>query len=120
MMAAYRSSVETSPSNLTQGEEFIATRADVENLPILANSETCDVSIWDLYYYQYLWLRSEFGFHPEGPWEAFDSSPEEEILCEDWELRIEQRIWLQENFHSSIAGARVWAPFRLESAMQLH
>jgi hypothetical protein len=84
----------------------------------LAESELCDVSVWDLYYHQHLWLRSEFGFHPARPWEAFDISPEDEIHTEDWELRIEQRIWLQENFGLN-TGARAWTPFRLETAMRL-
>lgn len=78
----------------------------------------CDIPVWDLYYYQSLWLRSEFGLQPTGPWEAFDISPEEEVNTEDWELRIEQRIWLQENFGFTTGGARVWTPFRLENALR--
>jgi hypothetical protein len=83
----------------------------------LAECEICDVSVWDLYYYQHLWLRSELAFQPTGPWEAFDISPEEEVHTEDWELRIEQRIWLHENF-GLIIGARHWTPFRLETAVR--
>jgi hypothetical protein len=97
-----------------QEVERTAPVVDAENQPVLAESEMCDVSVWDLYYYQFLWLRSEFGFQPTGSWEAFDISPEEEIETEDWELRIEQRIWLQENFSFTTGGALVWAPFRLE------
>jgi hypothetical protein len=90
---------------------------DPDRPTALADCEFCDVSVWDLYYYQHLWMRSEFGFRPVGPWEAFDISPEEEINTEDWELRIEQRIWLQENFGLT-SGARVWTPFRLETAVR--
>ena len=71
----------------------------------------CEIPVWDLYYHQSLWLRSEFGFQPTGPWEAFDISPEEEMRSADWELRIEQRIWLQNNF-GLLTGARLWNPFR--------
>lgn len=83
----------------------------------LTDSDICDVSVWDLYYYQSLWLRSEFEFQPSAPWEAFDIAPEDEIHTEDWELRIEQRIWIQENFGFT-TGARTWVPFRLETAVR--
>ncbi|KAF2423510.1 hypothetical protein EJ08DRAFT_448877 [Tothia fuscella] len=109
---------EASNTSFPDRVEYLGrSRDDVNNPTVLADSDICDVSVWDLYYYQYLWLRVEHTFQPSGPWEAFDISPEEEIHTQDWELRIEQRIWLQENF-SITTGGRIWSPFRLEMAVR--
>lgn len=69
------------------------------------------ISLWDMYYMQYCWVQAAFEYRPKGSWEWFEISPEEEADCEDWQLRIEQRIWLQEQFGLNM-GAMPWTPFR--------
>ncbi|KAE9979437.1 hypothetical protein EG328_000849 [Venturia inaequalis] len=70
-----------------------------------------DVSVWDMYYMQYCWIQAAFEYRPKGSWEGFEISPEEESDCEDWQLRIEQRVWLQEQFGLNM-GTMPWTPFR--------
>jgi hypothetical protein len=69
------------------------------------------VSVWDMYYMQYCWIQAAFEYRPKGSWEGFEISAEEEAECEDWQLRIEQRVWLQEQFGLNM-GTMPWTPFR--------
>ncbi|KIW04930.1 uncharacterized protein PV09_04098 [Verruconis gallopava] len=69
------------------------------------------LSIWDLYYHQYIWMQSALNFRPIGSWYAFSIPIEDEAETEDWQLRIEQRIWLQEHFCLTL-GTKRWLPFR--------
>lgn len=83
--------------NATSGEEM-------KFLPV-------PLSVWDLYYHQYEWMQRWLSYRPLGSWWAFHIPPDEEVETDDWQLRIEQRIWLQEHFNYRV-GPRHWLPFR--------
>jgi hypothetical protein len=69
------------------------------------------LSVWDLYYHQYNWMQTVLHFRPVGSWYAFSIAVEDELETTDWELRIEQRVWLQEHFSLTL-GLKRWLPFR--------
>ena len=69
------------------------------------------LSVWDLYYHQYIWMQTALNFRPIGSWYAFSIPMEDELETTDWELRIEQRVWLQEHFSLTL-GLKRWLPFR--------
>ncbi|QDS77785.1 hypothetical protein FKW77_005406 [Venturia effusa] len=79
--------------------------------PGLRSEYLTDISVWDMYYMQYCWIQAAFEYRPKGSWQGFEISPKEESGCEDWQLRIEQRVWLQEQFGLNI-GSVPWTPFR--------
>jgi hypothetical protein len=56
-------------------------------------------------------MQSALNFRPIGSWYAFSIPVEDEAETEDWQLRIEQRVWLQEHFSLTL-GTKRWLPFR--------
>jgi hypothetical protein len=58
-----------------------------------------------------MWMQTVLKFRPIGSWYAFSIAVDEEVETEDWALRIEQRVWLQEHFSLSLGTFR-WTPFR--------